>query len=853
MNRNNKLRWIIVLLVTVWAVFELTPPTPRNLIQEFQSLASATDANFNAIVTQAQAMQATNASNPFGNLRAAVGTNDLRKYFPAINVEGEEDPNAKILNRVQRSAAGQIRLGLDLQGGTEFLLALGTNQNAAAVSDGTNAIPADLEQQERVRQLSQAIEVLRKRVDRFGVAEPVIIPVGNDRISVQLPGLSDADRQSARQQIEKAAYLEFRLVHKDSEKLLQEGVVEPGYEILYESRQNPDGTKFRYPYLVEKQRAGGLGGKNIVRASVYAEPMTGKPEIGFVMDTEGALAFEKVTRENVGRRLAIVLDGEVASAPNINGVIPGGRGQITGNYTDQEAQTLANTLQNPLETPVSIIAQREVSATLGKDSVASGIRAALYGLLFVSVFMLAYYLMAGLVANVALVLNIIILLGVMCSIDTTLTMPGIAGIVLTIGMAVDANVLIYERIREELAAGKSVRGAIAAGYDRAFGTIFDSNVTTLISSVILILLGTGPVKGFGVTLAIGVAVSMFTALTVTRLLFDFLADRGWLKTLPMLSLIKGTNFDFLKYAKPAFAASWALILAGGLYVTYEAVTGKHQLLGVDFAGGDTVLMGFKQKPDQDGKQVREVVEALKLGDPNVQYQSSVTEGEFLRIVTSFTNGPTAVAALQQKFPESELKVIGIEAIGPAVGKEITQTAILATILALFGILAYVAFRYDTAFAVAAVVAIVHDILMTMSWFFLTDGQLSTPMVAAILTIIGFSINDTIVIFDRIREDLKLGVPGTFKDVMNKALNQTLSRTIITAGTIFIATLSLYLFGGGVINDFAFTFLVGILTGTYSSVFIACALVLWWHKGQRPDKITSSVAVVSTVPGSPAKA
>lgn len=856
MNRNNKLRWIIVLLVTLWAVFELTPPQSRDLVQEFKDLSSNTDPAFDAIVAQAEAMQKTNAANAFGNLKTAIGTNDLRRYFPAYNVQGEDDPNAAILNRVQRSAAGKIRLGLDLQGGTEFTLSLGTNRNAAAAAalTGTNAVPSDLHQAERARQLSQAIEVLRKRVDRFGVAEPVILPVGDNRISIQLPGLSDAARQQAREQIEKAAFLEFRLVHEDSTKLLQEGIIEPGYEVLFETRKIETGEKVRIPYLVEKTSAGGLGGKNVVRAGANYEQMTGKPEINFQLDTDGALIFEQITRENTGRNLAIVLDGEVVSAPTINGVIPGGRGVISGSYSEKDAETLANVLQNPLETPVQIDFQREVGATLGQDSINSGVRAAVIGLVAVMAFMVVYYLKAGLVANAALLLNIVIMLGVMCSIETTLTLPGIAGIVLTIGMAVDANVLIFERIREELAAGKSIRGAINAGYDKVFSTIFDANVTTLISSILLIVLGTGPVKGFGVSLTIGVATSMFTALVVTRLLFDLLADRGMLKSLPMLSLIKGAKIDFLKYAKPAFVASWALVVVGGGYAAYNGITGKHQMLGVDFAGGDNITLSFKERPDNDGKQVREFVTGLNFGEPTVQYQSAPGGGaEFLRVLTRFEQGDTVVAALKQKFPAAQLEVVGIDRVGAAVGKEITQVAILATVLALFGILVYVAFRYDTAFAVGAVVAVLHDVLMTMAWFFLTDRQMSAPMVAAILTIIGFSMNDTIVIFDRIREDLKLGVPGTFKDVMNRALNQTLSRTIITSGTVFISTLSLYLFGGGVINDFAFTFLVGILTGTYSSIYIASALVLWWHKGQRPDKLTSDVAVVPNSAGSPAKA
>src|ERR1019366_3601242 len=279
-------------------------------------------------------------------------------------------------------------------------------------------------------------------------------------------------------------------------------------------------------------------------------------------DAQGAERFGEITRENVHQRMAIVLDGELYSAPVIQTPIETGSGQITGQFDNKEAFELANVLENPLRAPLHIIESREVNPTLGKDSIRSGINAAIYGTLAVSAFMLVYYLAAGMVANVALIANIIILLGVMCSIGTTLTLPGIAGVVLTIGMAVDANVLIFERIREESAKGKSLRGAVAAGYERAFRTIFDSHVTTLISSVILIYMGTGPIKGFGVTLTIGVAASLFTALVVTRLIFDFLLAKGWLKSLPMFHLFKVSNLNFMRFSRFAFVGSLALIVVG---------------------------------------------------------------------------------------------------------------------------------------------------------------------------------------------------------------------------------------------------------------------------------------------------
>ena len=316
--------------------------------------------------------------------------------------------------------------------------------------------------------------------------------------------------------------------------------------------------------------------------------------------------------------MAIVLDGELYSAPVINEPIMGGSGRISGSFDQKEAFELANVLENPLRAPLHIDESREVNPTLGKDSIRSGIKACIYGTLAVSAFMLVYYLMAGMVANVALIANIIILLGVMCSVGTTLTLPGIAGIVLTVGMAVDANVLIYERIREETAKGKSLRGAIAAGYDRAFGTIFDSHVTTLISSIILISMGTGSIKGFGVALTIGVTASLFTALIVTRMIFDFLVDRGWLKSLPMFHVIRATKLDFMKLAKPAFAISWLLIAIG---VGYGFHRGK-SAFGVDFLGGDTCLFSFENRADE--AQVRSALTKAGIKDPLIQYQKDLS-------------------------------------------------------------------------------------------------------------------------------------------------------------------------------------------------------------------------------------
>jgi SecD/SecF fusion protein len=464
-----------------------------------------------------------------------------------------------------------------------------------------------------------------------------------------------------------------------------------------------------------------------------------------------------------------------------------------------------------------------------------------YGTLAVSAFMLIYYMVAGLVANVALIANIIILIGVMCAFGTTFTLPGIAGLVLTVGMAVDANVLIYERIREESAKGKSLRGALAAGYSRAFGTIFDSHVTTLISSVILWKLGTGSVQGFGVTLTIGVLASLFTALVVTRMIFDFLLDRGWLKSIPMLHIIRAAKLDFMKLAKPAFVTSWVIIVIG---LAIGIHRGK-SAFGRDFIGGDSVSFSFQQKVEQD--KLRASLTDAHIKDALIQYQRDLSSGKEILRVDSLPGTGEVVKSTLEHLGTGGFHATSQEHVGASVGKDIQQSALIASLLSLFGILVYVAFRYEFSFAVGAVLAVVHDVLMTIGIYYMSGREFNATTVAAILTIIGFSTNDTIVIFDRIREDLKLGIRGTFKEVMNQALNQTLSRTIITSGTVFLATLSLFIFGGGEINDFAFTFMVGIITGTYSSIYIASAMVLWWHRGHRPSIGTSPVAVENAAP------
>ena len=460
---------------------------------------------------------------------------------------GEQVPNNRlVLQALQKRVAGQIQLGLDLKGGSSFLVAMDTSKLDTNKVDYASGA------------LAQAVEVLRRRVDSIGVAEPDIRPVGDNKIMIQLPGLSEADKANAKRLVTEAAFLEFALVHKDSRTLIANGITPNGYRKYALTSKDDAGNSSTSDVLVELENKYGLKGEYITSASSSRNPLTQEPMILFGFNSDGGAAMYQLSSKNIGERMAIILDDKLISAPTLQSAIQS-NGQITGDFTQEEATTIANALLNPLKAPLTIEEEMSVEPSLGADSVKSGFNAALYGVIAVAVFMLIYYWFSGLVANFALVLNLIILMGVMCYLDAALTLPGIAGIVLTIGMAIDANVLIFERIREELKAGKGTQGAVETGYSKAFGTIIDANLTTLIVSVILMTMGTGPVKGFGVTLTVGICASMFTALVITRLVFDTFKNFG---TGQGLRLMDQPKFNFMGLAKYAFAISWVLVAIG---------------------------------------------------------------------------------------------------------------------------------------------------------------------------------------------------------------------------------------------------------------------------------------------------
>ena len=703
----------------------------------------------------------------------------------------------------------KIQLGLDIQGGTSFLIRL---------MGGDKDVNKGM--------LDQAVEVIRKRIDYFGVSEPVISPVGNDRILVQIPGLDTAKIQEAREQLSRVAKLEFRLVYPDNGERLRaidEGkeVIPPEYRIEVYKMTAEGNEKPREERLLVKKKAD-LGGDRVKESHAYYGNEGWTVQLKF--DGEGAKQFGKITEQYKGHRFAIVLDGVIQSAPVIRDAIYGGDAIITGKFEEKEARGLASVLENPLQTPVSIEEERSVSPTLGLDSIRASIMAGLLGLAITLVCVLIYYRLPGLVANLALLVNLVLLIGALTMFRFVLTLPGIAGIILTIGLSVDANVLIYERLREEMALGKSLRVAMETAYQKAFSSIFDANVTTLITALILFWQAAGPVRGFAISLTFGILASLFTALIVGRNALGWLVDTGRVKKISMLHLISSQNINFLGKGFLACMCSLALILAGA---TSFYIKGERNF-GVDFRGGDLVTLSSPAVIDVG--QVRDGLKPIGLADASIQ--ESAQSGKYYITVRSPLNTSDKVEKqIIQTMPSANFKVERSERVGALVGGELAKSSLVALGLGILGILIFVTFRFELSFAVGAIVALLHDVIITVGVFSLLGRELTLTMVGAVLTIAGYSINDTIVVYDRIREGLASGRRGTIEEIMNSSINQTLSRTILTSTVTLIPILCLFLLGGAVLRDFSLAIIVGVVVGTYSSIFIASPIVLWWTRAR----------------------
>ena len=584
-----------------------------------------------------------------------------------------------------------------------------------------------------------------------------------------------------------------------------------------------------------------LGGDVITSARTSTDA-SGNVKVDMSMNSEGSKIWAKITRENIGRTVIVLLDGYVRSAATVQSEITGGNTEITGNFTIEEADDLANILKSgKLPAPAHIISDTIVGPTLGQESIKSGFVSFIIAFTFVLIFMIFYYSKsAGTIANIALIANVFLLFGVLASLNAVLTLPGIAGIVLTMGMAVDANVLIYERIREELRAGKGIKLAIADGYKHAYSAIIDSNVTTILTGIVLYVFGSGPIKGFATTLVIGILTSLFTAIFITRLIYDSLLKKDKHLSFSIkitANLFKHTKIDFIGMRKYFYVISGVILLAG---VVSLFVKGLNP--GIDFTGGRTFVIQFD-------KPVTTEEVASKLNAEFGELPQVVTFGNenTVKITTAYKINETGVDdEVDTKLYDALKPMVGgniskedflskyrqsSETVGPVVAADITINAYYAVGIALILIFFYIFLRFRYwQYGFGAVMSLFHDVLLVIGVYSIFWGILPFSMeidqafIAAILTVIGFSVNDTVIVFDRLREYIPLYRKRPMKEVLNMAINATLSRTINTTLTVILTIVAMFIFGGAVIRGFMFALLIGIGTGVYSSVFVATALM-----------------------------
>lgn len=703
------------------------------------------------------------------------------------------------------SPIGNARRDLDIRGQGEDRIALQLTQEGLHA-----AISAAVE---------QSLEVIRQRVDQVGVAEPTIQRVGADRILVQLPGLQDPGQLRAL--LGSTAKMSFHLLG------------DPGTQVDVSMLADAQGRT----YPVRSRVA--LSGDRLSDASAGFDPNTNEPVVNFRFDNSGARAFATITRDNVGKPFAIVLDGKVLSAPVIREPITGGAGQISGSFTVQEASTLSALLRaGALPAKLTVIEERSVGADLGSDVIQKGIHAGIAAFVLVFLFMFFLYGTWGLVANVALALNVILTLAGLSLLGATLTLPGIAGIVLGIGLAVDANVLINERIREETLKGKSALGAIDAGFRRAYATIMDSNVTALIGTLLLFWFGSGPVRGFAVTMALGIVISMFTAVSIVKVIMLAVARRQRLKTIRIRPLMgfrlvpDGTRIDFMK---ARFVGIGLSLLLSAVSIALFFKPGLNY--GIDFRGGIQVEVATGEAADISA--FRERLNTLDLGE--VSLQSFGDANQLLVRVERQPGGEAqqteAVEALKAAMSDldPQARFERTEVVGPKVSGELATAGMLSVILASVAMLIYIWARFEWPFAVGAIVTLVLDVTKTVGFFALTGLDFNLTAIAALLTLVGYSVNDKVVVYDRMRENMRLNRSMPLRDVINLSINETLTRSLYTSVTAFLAMLPLALWGGNAVASFAIPMVFGIVIAATSSVFIAAPILLFlgdWRARRR---------------------
>jgi SecD/SecF fusion protein len=723
----------------------------------------------------------------------------------------------------------KTNLGLDLQGGLSVVL---------------QATPTAANPTVDSAQIDQAVQIIQDRVNGLGVAEPEIQRQGVDKISVQLPGIKNPEE--ALQVIGKTAVLEFFDVSTFgtaysslADALKAAGVASidklpSGTEIIKwaATADNPSGVDQWFVSTVTPPVNGGM----LKSSSVGYDSVTNKPKVLMSFKPDGATAFGAITKKMADagqitgktQRLAIVLDGDVQSAPTVEKEIPDGNAEITGSFTLNEVKNLVLVL-NTGRLPVQLdpVSQSSIGATLGKSALNQALLAGAIGLLLVVIFMIMYYRLLGLVASIALGIYGVLFIGILNGIGATMTLPGIAGMIITLGMAVDANVLIFARMRDEVAAGKTIGAATSAGFKKAFRAVFDCNMTTIITAIILFWAASGSIKGFALTLGIGVALSMFTAVLVSRSMLSLLS--GWkpFRNPKLLGLhAAGTKgwkiYPFMRYR-------WWFLGTLGAVTLFAVVTifAVGLDFGIDFKGGTRVEVGLEQTATVD--QVRSIVSGMGVQDPVVQEVTGATGTHSFMITAqdmSDAKAKEVITTLDGKFGASA-EATGVDVVGASFGRDTTNRAFIACAIAIVAIIGYLTFRFELKFAIPAIIALLHDVGLTLGIYAATNRLVTTATVAAILTILGYSVHDTIIVFDRIRENTLLMKKETYGEMVDLSIRQTLIRSINTTIAILLPLLAILIFGGPTLKDFAFALTIGVLTGTYSSFFVASPLVVLW--------------------------
>ena len=658
--------------------------------------------------------------------------------------------------------------------------------------------------------LDDAIPILYQRLAGLETLHPEIRKRGADRITVQLPGR--ADPEQLKYILSQAGALSFRAI--DMSMPVRDAVAgQPpaGSEILYSADDPPIG------YLVRRQPI--IASADIVEARAAVNAQSGDPVVNLRFSAQGTARFADATANSAGVTLAVVLDGAVIATPLVRKAITDGTVQLAAPMSVEGAEDLALLLRaGALPVPFTVVEERSVGAGRGADSVHSTLVAGAIGAGLVILFMLGFYGFFGAVASLAVALNVVMIIAVLSAMGLVLTLPGIAGIVLTIGMAVDSNVLIYERIREEARRGRSVRDAMEFGFSRAFAAIVDANITTLIAAIVLLFLGTGSVRGFAVTLAIGIVTTLFTAFTLTRVMLEIWLHRRQPSHLPegiRTGLFDSTSFRFMAIRNYVFS------LTAVLSVLSMLLFGAFGLnLGIDFSGGSVIELKAREG-NADIADIRTRLDELNLGEITVKPFGS--QRDVVVRVHSRDGGEnaeqTSVILIRGELEDS-YEFRRVEVVGPSVSGDLTTAATLGVLASLVAILLYIWFRFEWQFAAGAIVATLHDVLLTLGLFVVTGMEFNLASIAALLTIVGYSLNDTVVVYDRVRENLRLYPKMPLPILIDTSINQTLSRTVLTGATTMLALAALSIFAGEAIQSFAFVMLFGVAVGTFSSIYVA---------------------------------